>query len=209
MTENGKRIDFSTDRIKVSVTTPVVRLKKLSENEIFKMLHAGEAETKFNSNMKRNSDISTTRMTRAKRQKLHHDPELLSTVHTALPNHFALNKNTCQTVSRPVDEVTLCDSSKINSLVDSTEIGNTVSLIQFSMDEVVWAKLKGYPAWPARIVGFENKRFEIMWFNDYRRSKVFRSQLFKFNKANVEKFTKAKKVGVETAIKEAILYSLR
>lgn len=205
MLENGKRIDF-TERIKVSVSYPVVRLKKLSENEIFKMPNLGETETKFNSNLKRNSDISKTIMTRAKRQKLHHDPELISTVHS--PNHFALNKNTCQPESRPVAEVTLCTSSKMNSLVDPTEIGNTVSLIQFSMDEVVWAKLKGHPAWPAKIVGFENKRFEILWFNDYRRSKVFRSQLFKFNNANVEKFSKAKNVGVETAIKEAILYSL-
>lgn len=211
MLENGKRIDFSTERIKVSVTYPVVRLKKLSENEIFKMLNAGETETKFNSNLKRKSDISKTRMTRAKRQKLHHDPELISTVHS--PNHLALN--TCQPESRPVAEVTLCTSSKMNSPVDSTGVENielstskTVSVIEFSMDEVVFAKIKGYPTWPAKIVGFENKRCEIQWFNDYRRSKVFRSQLFKFNDANVDKFSKAKKLGVETAIKEAIVYSL-
>lgn len=48
---------------------------------------------------------------------------------------------------------------------------------------------------------------EVIWFNDYRKTKLYRSQLFKFT-PNIDEFAKKFKgtAGLETAAKEA-LYS--
>lgn len=211
MTKNGERIQFDPERIKVSVTTPVVVIKKLSEKEIFEILHTGKTENQLNSNQKRDSDIPTTSMVQAKRQKVH-DTELPTTVQTNSKDVAAL-KSTCRPQLSPVAErmSTSCTHSNItaaNSIgnIDSQSTSNTVSVLEFELNEVIWAKIKGFTEWPAKIVGIEKNKYEIFWFNDYRRSKVFRSQIKKFNNENFEKFSKNKRLGLEAAIKEAILY---
>lgn len=83
----------------------------------------------------------------------------------------------------------------------------------FRVGQVVWAKLRGFPCWPAKIerIGGEKKQFiEIFWFNDYRRSKVFRSQLFDFHK-HFARFAIGfeNHIGLETAAKEALIYLSR
>lgn len=80
----------------------------------------------------------------------------------------------------------------------------------FKVGEVVWAKLRGFPSWPARIekiVGDKKQTMEIYWFNDYRKSKVFRSQIFNFHD-NYSKFAKEfeNHIGLETAAKEALIF---
>lgn len=84
---------------------------------------------------------------------------------------------------------------------------NAVAVMQFTPNEVVWAKLRGHPHWPAKIVTIENNKFEIVWFNDYRKSKVFRSQLYKFHDY-LDEYRHVRKIGFEKALKEAILYSI-
>lgn len=97
-------------------------------------------------------------------------------------------------------------AKKIESTVAPTN-NHTVALIDFSINEVVWCKLKGSNHWPARIVAIEPKKIEVFWFNDYRVSKVFRSQLFKFE-ANFKTFGKKceKDIKLGTATKEALIY---
>lgn len=83
----------------------------------------------------------------------------------------------------------------------------TIAIQDFAINEVVWGKFKGWPHWPARVVAINTKKIEIVWFNDYRKSQMFRSQLFKF-KSNFENFTKKchTNAKLDTATKEAILY---
>lgn len=81
-----------------------------------------------------------------------------------------------------------------------------VAVIDFKLEDIVWAKIKGYPPWPAKIVLFPTaKTAMLLWFNDYRKTKVFRTQLFKFL-PNFDKFAVhfKKHLGLETAAKEAL-----
>lgn len=105
-----------------------------------------------------------------------------------------------QNVEQPV--------KRTNKKIDPPNSQRTIAIVEFNENEVVWAKLKGHPYWPARIVSFEKNKFEIFWFNDYRKSKVFRTQLLKFNQTNFEEYSKTKKIGFEAAVKEAILYGM-
>lgn len=83
----------------------------------------------------------------------------------------------------------------------------TVTKFEFSIGEIVWAKIRGWPHWPAKIIAIEPKRYEVFWFNDYRKSKIFRSQIYKFHdnfNSFSGKFTSS--LGLETAAKEALIY---
>lgn len=83
----------------------------------------------------------------------------------------------------------------------------TIAVLPFKIGEVVWCKIRGSSHWPAKILSYDNRKFDVFWFNDYRRSKVFTSQLFKFGKYFNEfakKFNSS--IRLETAAKEALLY---
>lgn len=82
--------------------------------------------------------------------------------------------------------------------------------MDIQMNEVVWAKISGYPEWPAkvdRIYGIRNQMCEIVWFNDYRRTKLHKGQLknfvsdFENHRSNIPNY-----IGLEAAIKEALMY---
>lgn len=83
----------------------------------------------------------------------------------------------------------------------------------YRVGQVVWAKLRCFPSWPAkieRICGDKKQLIEIYWFNDYRRSKVFRSQIFDFHKHFAEFAVDFDKhIGLEMAAKEALIYIAR
>lgn len=218
---DGKPIDFNASRISVTVTTPVVRIKRLSEEDIAKILRiscndvTSKNRSKTNDllnhieNEKMNSQLisNTVRCETekpAKRLKVN-----FSNTCSEIQSDSQLPSSViCLQTEQPAKRLKL--SSTPNSSVvqntDSQSAINTVAVVEFTPDEVVWAKLKGHPHWPAKIVRHENKKYEIFWFNDYRKSKVFRSQIFKFNQFNFEKFSKTKKLGFEAALKEAILY---
>lgn len=106
-------------------------------------------------------------------------------------------------------KLTFTDDRK-DSISENISRTNVVALIDFMPGEVVWAKLRGHPMWPAkidRIYGTKNQMTEVIWFNDYRRSKLLKSQLCKFH-ANFDEMSKhfEKHVGLETAAKEALIY---
>lgn len=86
----------------------------------------------------------------------------------------------------------------------------TVAERDFDMDEIVWSMIRGHVPWPAQIVTLlPAGKFEVRWYNDYRKTKVFRTQIFKFL-PNFPKFSENfdKKIGLRTAAQEAITLKL-
>lgn len=81
---------------------------------------------------------------------------------------------------------------------------------EFQLNDIIWAKIRGHVHWPAKIKNIILSQsslvmFEIVWYNDYRRSKIHRTQATKFLE-NFEKFaTKFDEViGLRTAAFEAM-----
>lgn len=80
--------------------------------------------------------------------------------------------------------------------------------IEYRIGEVVWAKIKGSPAWPAKIKFFASSRMVVVtWFNDYRTTKIYKTQLFKFL-THFDAFAKNfdSSIGLKTAAQEALIY---
>lgn len=77
----------------------------------------------------------------------------------------------------------------------------------FSTGEVIWAKIRGSPHWPARILQIGSRLIGVEWFNDYRTTKLYRSQLYKFYpnfNLFAEKFNTT--VGLKAAAQEAMIH---
>lgn len=81
---------------------------------------------------------------------------------------------------------------------------------EFVMHEIVWAKIKGSSHWPARIENIIASsrgctKYVVFWYNDYRRSVIFKSQAYKFLE-NFEKFAVKFDdiIGLKTAAFEAM-----
>lgn len=83
---------------------------------------------------------------------------------------------------------------------------NSLAMLHFQIGEIVWAKIKGFPHWPCMIKSFDKRMILVEWFNDYRCTKVFKSQLFKFL-PNFDSFSKgfSQRIGLETAAREALV----
>lgn len=117
--------------------------------------------------------------------------------------------------SRPI----IAESSKVNdisnksctctALVKRENGGPMAMLIQtpdFKLNEIIWAEIKGFPGWPAKIIDFPTPKMAlVVWYNDHRRTKVFRTQLFKFLN-NYDKFAVNfdTHIGLKTAAREAL-----
>lgn len=95
--------------------------------------------------------------------------------------------------------------SKNAPIAKSTAIVRRAN-VEFSVDEIVWGKLRGHSHWPCKIISIEQNRFVVTWFNDYRNSTLFRTQMFKFM-PNFKEFAKkfSSSVALETAAKEALI----
>lgn len=147
-----------------------------------------KAESCFNSN-KISVQSGSRITTRSKNQKL--NEKIIKTANYG-------EKNSKQ----PVQKVEiLCTQPSQKPTV------KTIAKFEFKIGEAVWCKLKGSSHWPARIISFDGRRYDVYWFNDYRQSKVYHSQLFKFE-PNIHEFSKKfeKIQGLETAAKEALIY---
>lgn len=103
------------------------------------------------------------------------------------------------------------DSNPIQTtMAQSSQIPTTVAIITFSPNEIVWGKIKGSVHWPAKIDRIINTArgymYEIRWYNDHRRTKVGKNQIFKFL-PNFESFAVNfdKVVGVKAAALEAMI----
>lgn len=98
-------------------------------------------------------------------------------------------------------------SANSNENQPSTSTVNTVAKIEFKVGEIVWARIKGYPHWPAKVTSFPSaKMAEVVWMNDYRKTKLYRTQLWKFL-VHFDEFAKRfnDTVGLEKAAKEALV----
>lgn len=133
-------------------------------------------------NSKRRSDSGSATLTIAKKQKISEENCLPRTIETADANEISQQN------------------------IKTSTVNNVVAVLEYSINEVVWGKIRGWPHWPARITSIEGRRFEVQWFNDYRKTKLFRTQLFKFYK-HYDEFSKLfdSKIGLETAAKEAVI----
>lgn len=212
---NDETINFDVKRIKVTVTThdpietnnfPVVRLKRLSKSVLTELTKFRSANAEENTikpktsstvlsstSKKRKSEIPSRYMTRSKKPKLTDE----MSVPTSESDVFINSEN-----------VTINSSSQNEQQTESIAImTNEVAHLEFKINEVVWGKLRGWPHWPAKIMAIEQRRYEIYWFNDHRKSKVFRSQMFKFHD-NFVTFSKKfnSSISLETAAKEALMY---
>lgn len=217
--EEGRPIEPDSDKVKVTVTVtendqtnhsnrfPVVLLKRLSKCTIEKYTNPKSAVTEnrpqhryatrgkqqFSSKestknepkpeLKRKSELESAKLNIPKKQKVAKE--------NVLPQTIELVENVNE-ICKPVTKI-------------STE-NNIIAVLDYSLHEIVWGKIRGWPHWPAKITSIEGRRYEVIWFNDYRKSKLFRSQLFKFFK-NYDEFSKLfdQKVGLETAAKEAVI----
>lgn len=122
---------------------------------------------------------------------------------------FAKTSATSSTSQSSIVPATVPVGNNLHQIptANSLQASTMVSQIQFSVGEIVWARIKGHPHWPARIVSFpSNKMAWVTWFNDYRKTKLYRTQLFKFL-LNFDEFAKRFKdsVGLETAAREALI----
>lgn len=176
----------------------------------------------FNKQVSKNCRISsrvvqrTDRMTRAQAKK-HNDEQNclpaigintseLGSVERNLSKSEEKIENACAQPSIDYSPNIVPYHSSANSAILLDSRNNVIEKITFSIGEIVWAKIRGFKTWPAKIRSFpSNKMAEVIWFNDYRRTKLYRSQLFKFLKhfdENSKYFSNT--VGLETAAKEAL-----
>lgn len=109
------------------------------------------------------------------------------------------------------DNVTLVAENEKNHNNEREVDARTVAKPDFVVGDIVWAKIRGHPFWPAKIenmYGVKNHMCEILWFNDHRRTKVHKATL-KFFLPNFDTHKKefANHIGLETAAKEAVIYA--
>lgn len=84
---------------------------------------------------------------------------------------------------------------------------NVVAKIEFRVGEIVWARIKGFPHWPAQVRSFPSaKMVDVFWLNDYRKTRIYRTQMWKFL-INFDEFSKRfnDTVGLEAAAKEGLI----
>lgn len=98
--------------------------------------------------------------------------------------------------------------NEMAQVVVKEENTQIVARIDYKINEVVWAKIKGFPHWPAKLKRIDsNKMVTVVWFNDYRTTKIYKTQLSKFL-LNFEQFahTFEQHIGLKKAAHEALIY---
>lgn len=219
--EDGKKIDLDLNNIKVTVTRteyPVIILKRLTKLEISKYIET-EKHPKTNKISSKSSPniVKSNYQTRSKKTECSTEKENVIVKHTKRRND---TKSSYMTRSKKAKlaENTQLPQTEIIHPNEHLNFENVISIqkeavtkaivpIEFKINEVVWGKIRGWPHWPARIVSIEPRRYVVFWFNDYRKSTLYRTQVFKFHE-NFKEFSDKfeTKIGLETAAKEALIY---
>lgn len=143
------------------------------------------------------SDLDNVRPTTSKQADLAEEQQKTKSDELAMPIKTA-------------DNSTMSSTTSTHKIIATSTNNLQVAVIDFKIDEIVWAKIKGYPAWPAKVLSFpSNKMVLVQWFNDYRKTKVYRTQLFKFL-INFERFSTNfnRSVGLKTAAREALFVTV-
>lgn len=97
-----------------------------------------------------------------------------------------------------------------NAEKNDVRIPLTIAVPEYTLRQIVWGRIKGSVPWPAKIdriitTAKGKLTYELLWYNDYRRTKVQRLQVFKFLE-NFDEFAKNfdSTVGLKTAAFEAM-----
>jgi hypothetical protein len=61
---------------------------------------------------------------------------------------------------------------------------------QYEVGEPCFAKVKGYPMWPAEITALHGSRYEVFFFGTHEVARIAPKELLKYTPANLEKFNK-------------------
>lgn len=234
--ENDQLIDFNRETIKVTVTdqtnqwNPVVRLKRLTHLDILKYekrlesksikpiantsevskVNYSEVESTYDADINNGLRIH---MTRSKTQRT-----IDNRVENCMGNQKMINsKRKSEIEISQLTHSKKAKSSKDKGIPATTEVPQiieeipkitkkTIAIVDFKLKEVVWAKIRGSHHWPAEIISIKKRQYQVRWFNDYRTTNVFRTQLYKF-KSNFHEFAKkfSTSIPLETAAKEALL----
>lgn len=121
-------------------------------------------------------------------------------------------KNDTNIISQPTNSTVDVQCNIASTSIDTKGKSSCLTLAKpdFKINDIVWGKIKGSPHWPAkidRITATSNGliMYELVWYNDYRRTKVNRLQVFNFLD-NFEKFAKrfGDIIGLKTAGFEAM-----
>lgn len=62
----------------------------------------------------------------------------------------------------------------------------------FSVGEPCFAKVKGYPAWPAEVTRIDGGKFEVFFFGTHEVARLTMKDLYKTSEANIGKFSHSK-----------------
>lgn len=192
-----------------SVTVPVSKNfnanVKLTKSEIAKNKKSSEiTQNVMKINMKRKSDFPMVFETRSKLRKLSEDMEQPPSV--AVPgSESEIAKYTEISVARQKD---IGKAERPHSENSSNSCNTNVAKFQFSLNEIIWGKIRGSAHWPAKVINIKPIRnttqYEVVWMNDYRKTKLFHSQMYKFH-SNFDEFS----AKCSTAVKEALIYLSR
>jgi len=74
--------------------------------------------------------------------------------------------------------------------MSSGEVGDT----SFEVGEPCFAKVKGYPMWPAEVTNLTGSKFEVFFFGTHEVAKVGPKEILKATPANFEKFSQSSHV---------------
>jgi len=64
--------------------------------------------------------------------------------------------------------------------------------VKFEVGEPCFAKVKGYPAWPAEVTATEGGKFEVFFFGTHETARLTVKDLFKVNETSIDKFSQPK-----------------
>lgn len=186
--------------------------KKSKENKIQRRINLMVSEHRKNDETNKINDVKNTYKYEIEKKRrliviLKQIPDDVLNKARGLNNDVVLNKN------KDKPESTHMNLPEISSNDDSKSQPNNIIVPfqpDFVLNEIVWAKIRGFVCWPAKIdrVIAANRgatKYVVLWYNDYRRTTVFKSQIFKFLDS-FEKFaTKFDDViGLKTAAFEAM-----
>lgn len=116
----------------------------------------------------------------------------------------------CETpIENPIRENEIENREEAERLMPSAN--NIVAKPIFSIGEIIWAKIKGFVCWPAKIVQITSRRALVFWLNDYRTTNLYLTKVFKFLPHFDEHSKKfSDHIGLECTAREGlILYGQR
>lgn len=188
-------------------TIAVTKTPNIMQHQMLKSLNSAISaqpvvDTTKKSEKRKLNDVE--HMTRIKRRKLVETSSNADTT-TLTTNAVVKSPNTIQYESPKLLNLTTSTQPVVDAVEPNTDM--TMALMPYAVGEVVWGKIRGWPHWPARIIRILPRLYEVEWFNDFRTTKLYRSQMLRFRPnftVFVEKFDTT--IGLREAAEQAMMY---